>query len=64
MCGRQACVRLRTDVADSGEVTIALDALAAPREGARPFGLGTLVVRFTRDDKGWTLVGPPAQIAQ
>lgn len=56
-------VRLRSNVADSGEVTVALDAVAPKREGLRPLGLGTLVVRFARSGDGWRIVGAPVQLA-
>jgi len=56
-------VRLRTTVAQSGIVTVALDAVMPAREGMRPLGLGTLVVRFAHDGDAWQLFGPPAQLA-
>jgi len=56
-------LRLRSEVADSGEVMVALDAVSPDREGLRPLGLGTLVVRFARGGQGWRLVGPPVQLA-
>lgn len=56
-------VRIRSSVTDSGEVTVALDAVAPAREGLRPLGLGTLVVRFARGDNGWHVVGSPGQLA-
>lgn len=56
-------VRLRSEVADTGEVIVALDAVAPNRAGLRPLGLGTLMVHFARDDDGWRLAGPPVQLA-